>query len=325
MSQITIIGLGLIGTSIGLGLKALGRGYTLVGHDKNRKAMDQALKRGAVDRTHWNLIAACEQADMIIVAIPLNEIPATFKAIQQDLKTGCLIMDTAPLKRPALQAASDHLPTTVHFIGTNPILPRGDRMQTEDASAELFQGRLWALCPSEEADSDAVQVVTSMVQALGAQPYFLSPEEHDGLAAAAESLPTLLAGALMHAVSEHPSWREIRKMAGNQFERVTALPSFEAEALADMVFDNRDNVGLWLQEMIIELERWSRALQEEDASTLVKWFQEAQEKRNAWLTLLETGDWENALKRDQIEYAGFFSRMFGAGAFSRKRDKLWKD
>ncbi len=325
MSQITIIGLGLIGTSIGLGLKALGRGYTLVGHDKNRKAMDRALKRGAVDRTHWNLIAACEEADMIIVAIPLNDIPDTFEAIKQDLKTGCLIIDTAPLKRPVLQAASDHLPDTVHFIGSNPILPRGDRMQIEDAAAELFQGRLWALCPGKEADSNAVQVATSMVQALGAQPYFLSPEEHDGLAAAAESLPTLLAGALMHAVSDHPSWREIRKMAGSQFERVTALPDFEAEALAEMVYDNRDNVMLWIQTLMKELEGWSRALQEEDKATLVKWFEEGQKQRNAWLTLLETGDWENSLKRDNIEYASFFSRMFGAGAFSRKRDKLWKD
>ena len=319
MSQITIIGLGLIGTSIGLGLKELDRDFIIVGHDRDHGAMKRAAKMGAVDKTHWNLIAACENADMIILAIPIDGIAPTFEALKQDLKKGCLLMDTAPLKRPVQEAAEAHLPEHVHFIGSHPILPYGDRLRAEDASADLFKGKQWALCPSDDAHPDAVNLATNFVQSLGANPYFLTPEEHDGLAAAAVSLPVLLSGALMHAVGGHASWREIRKMAGGQFEQVTRLPDFDTEALADVVFDNRDNVVTWIETMIGELEGWRSALQEDDKAVIDDWFKRTQEQRTQWLKLQKTGDWEES-HHAPIETPGFFSRMFGFGGFRKRND-----
>ena len=319
MSQITIIGLGLIGTSIGLGLKELEQEFTIMGHDRDHTAMTRASKMGAVDKTHWNLISACENADMIILAIPIDGISETFEAIKEDLKTGCLIMDTAPLKRPVQQAAEKHLPGNVHFIGSDPILPHGEKLQAEDASPALFNGALWTLCPSQDAHPDAVNITANLVQSLGAKPYFLTPEEHDGLAAAAVSLPILLSGAFMHAVSAHGSWREIRRMAGGQFERVTALPDFDTDAITGMVFGNRDNVITWIEMMIGELEGWRGALQENDEAVLNKWFESAQQQRAQWLKLQETGNWDET-KRIPIENSGIFSRLFGFGGFGRKKE-----
>ncbi len=320
MSQITIIGLGLIGTSIGLGLKGLDRDFVIMGHDRDHVAMQRAARMGAVDKTHWNLIAACEEADMIILAIPLDGIAPTFEAIKRDIKRGCLLMDTAPLKRPVAQAAEMHLPDTVHFVGGHPILPHAEALQAQDASPALFQNALWALCPSHHAHPDAVNLATNLVQSLGAKPYFLTPEEHDGLAAAAVSLPTLISGAFMHAVSQHASWREIRKMAGAQFEQVTALPDFDAEALARMVFDNRDNVVTWIESLVGELERWRAALQAEDEAILRAWFEDAQQQRAQWLKSQKTGDWEPA-KRIPLEQPGFLSRMLGLGGMGRRRNQ----
>ena len=324
MSQITIIGLGLIGSSIGLGLKELEQDYIIVGHDKDHAAMDRAKKQGAVDKTHWNLIAACEEADMIILALPISDIASTMQAIKQDLKSGCLLMDTAPLKRPVQKAADEHLPSTVHFIGGNPVLTRHEHLAAADASARLFQGATWALCPAETAHAEAVNVAANMVSALGAKPYFLSPEEHDGLMAAAESLPLLVSGALMHAVSSSESWREIRRMAGRQFERVTETPDFDPEALAETVFDNRDNVIRWIQALTAELQGWAQALQNDDADVIQSWFESVQQERGQWLKLQESGDWDETLKSRNVEVGGFFSRMFG-GAFGRKDRKMWKE
>ena len=271
MSQITIVGLGLIGASIGLALKELGQNYEIVGHDKDRKAMDRAIKQGAVDKTHWNLIAACEEADMIILAIPINDIAATMEAIKLDLKSGCLLMDTAPLKRPAQKAAEEHLPDDVHFIGSDPVLRHSENISAEDASADLFRDATWTLCPLETVNAEAVKVAANMVAALGATPYFLSPEEHDGLMAAAESLPLMLSGALMHAVSVSESWPEIRRMAGAQFEQTTQMPDFDAEALTETVFDNRDNIIHWIETMIAELQGWSHALENEEEEIVQNW------------------------------------------------------
>ncbi len=325
MSQITIVGLGLIGASIGLALKELGQNYEIIGHDKDRKAMDRAVKKGAVDKTHWNLIAACEEADMIIFAIPINDIASTMEAIKLDLKPGCLIMDTAPLKRPVQKAAEEHLPDNVHFIGSNPVLTHSENLTAADASAELFKGATWTLCPLETVDAEAVKVAANMVYALGATPYFLSPEEHDGLMAAAESLPLMLSGALMRAVSASESWPEIRRMAGAQFEQTTQMPDFDAEALTETVFDNRDNIVHWIETMIAELQGWSHALENEEEEIVQHWFETAQRERSRWLKLRDSGDWEDSIKKGNVEYSGFWSRMFGAGSFSRKRGKLWKD
>ncbi len=321
MSQITIVGLGLIGSSIGLGLKELERDYTIVGHDKDHAAMDRAKKQGAVDRTHWNLIAACEEADMIILAIPINDIAPTMEAIKQDLKSGCLLMDTAPLKRPVQKAAAEHLPNTVHFIGGNPVLTQHERLTAADASARLFEDATWALCPAESAHTSAVNVAANMVSALGAKPYFLSPEEHDGLMAAAESLPLLISGALMHAVSSSESWREIRRMAGRQFERVTETPDFDPEALTETVFDNRDNVIHWIQVLTAELQGWTQALENDDADIIQSWFENAQQERSGWLELRKSGDWEESFKTQKLEVDGFFSRMLGI-SFGRKDRKM---
>jgi prephenate dehydrogenase len=325
MSQITIVGLGLIGSSIGLGLRELGQNYTLIGHDKNRKAMDRAVKKGVVDKTHWNLIDACEKADMIILAIPINDIAPTLDAIKLDLKPGCLIMDTAPLKRPVQKAAETYLPDNVHFIGSDPVLTHTENFTVEDASARLFKDATWTLCPLETVNAEAVKVVANMVNALGATPYFLSPEEHDGLMAAAESLPLMLSGALMHAVGGSESWPEIRRMAGAQFEQVTQMPDFDAEALTETVFDNRDNIIYWIETMVAELQGWSNALENEDQEVIQNWFEIAQQKRSRWLSVRKNGDWEETIKESNVEYAGFWARMFGAGSLSRKRGKLWKE
>ena len=326
MSQITIVGLGLIGSSIGLGLKALEQDYVIFGHDKERKAMDRAAKIGAVDKTHWNLISACENADMIILAIPINDIAPTMKALQEDLKPGCLIMDTAPLKRPVQKAAEEYLPNNVHFIGSDPVLTTDEGLTAQDASATLFKGMTWTLCPMESANADAVRIATNMISVLGATPYFLSPEEHDGLMAAAESLPLMLSGALMHAVSTAESWREIRRMAGAQFGRATQMPDFDPESLTETVFDNRDNVLYWLKVMLTELEAWAQALKEEDRESITEWFDAAQEARQQWLKLQSTHDWDNALKDSNVEYSGFWSRMLGFSSSKRsKKKKLWKE
>jgi prephenate dehydrogenase len=324
MSQISIIGLGLIGTSIGLGLKNLEQNHTLIGHDKDRKAMDQALKVGAVDTTHWNLVAACRDADMIVLALPINDIAPTLEAIKLDLKPGCLIMDTAPLKRPVQEAVTQQLPDNVHFIGGNPILQHGQSLGPEDATADLFQGATWTLCPQEDVNPDAVKVAANMVSALGANPYFLSASEHDGLVAAAESLPLMLSGALMHAVSHSQAWPEIRRVAGMQFEQSTLMPEFDPAALTETVFENRDNISYWLEAMLAELTGWKKALDNEDAETIQAWFETGQKRRRQWLAMQERGHWEDVADEAKIERTGFMARMFGAGSLSRHRGKLWK-
>ncbi len=310
MSQITIIGLGLIGTSIGLALKQNERNYVIMGHDKSTDAAAKAKKRGVVDKTNWNLINACEEADLIILAIPAGGIAPTLEALKDDLKPGSMVMDTATIKVPIIEAAKV-LPNAVHFVGSNPILISGAHLTVDQATPGLFTDIPWALCPTPETDAAAISVASDFVTAIGASPVFLDPTEHDGLMAAVDGMPTVLAAAVLGATSKNPAWREIRHMAGNQFGTATYLPDFESEDLTAAVTANNVNVAQWLDLLIDELQGWKADLQTEDTKAINERFEQAIDRRSQWLAMRARGDWDEPNRPE--DSPSFWKRLFLGG------------
>src|SRR5574341_923228 len=157
-SRVTIVGLGLIGGSMGLALKKSGIDLEIVGHDKDSSAANRAQKRGAVDTTKWNLIDACEGAGLIILAIPLDGIRDTLIALKPYLEPGVIVSDTATTKVPLIKWAAQ-LPEGVHLIGGDPVLKpsRAPGHGIDAADADLFQGATYCLTPvtrSEEHTSE---------------------------------------------------------------------------------------------------------------------------------------------------------------------------
>jgi prephenate dehydrogenase len=148
--RIAIVGLGLIGNSIGLALSRETRDFEIVGHDKSNSAAGQAKKLQAVDKTEWNLINACEGAGLVILALPLGAIRDTMQALAGDLATGAVVIDTASVKAPVQAWADELLPSSVAFVGTNPIVA-SDQTGGAAARADLFEQRTWAICPSSNA------------------------------------------------------------------------------------------------------------------------------------------------------------------------------
>ena len=315
-SQITIIGLGLIGTSLGLALQRNENDFLIVGHDKDRSATSQAKKLGAIDKSDWNLINACDTADLILLAIPAAGIPPTLEIISGDLKPGCLIIDTATIKSPILEAATV-LPDNVHFVGGDPVLSASN-LTIEDASADLFKDGSWALCPTADTAPDAIRIASDLVISVGAHPFFLDAAEHDGLMAAVDGMPTLLSAAVVQAVSQSPAWREIRRMAGSQFETITQLPGFSPADFATAVQGNRDNIVYWIDAMIEELTEWKYALQGAEEEAIIKRFADAIERRDQWLALRAKGEWE--VSGSVQETPSLWRQMFGFGG-RRSPDK----
>ncbi|MCS7039087.1 MAG: prephenate dehydrogenase/arogenate dehydrogenase family protein [Anaerolineae bacterium] len=311
--QITIVGLGLIGTSFGLALKRHKRtDLFIVGHDKEPQAMAAAKERGAVDGSHWNLVAACAQADGILLALPAAAIPPTLEAICQDLKPGCFLMDTATIKTPILEAARV-LPAHVHFIGGNPILTRSDLRTAADATADLFENVAWALCPTSATLPEAVEAAADLVTLVGAKPFFLDAAEHDGLMAAVEGLPILLAAALTNALGGSPGWRELRRLAGGRFETASALPVGEPGDMSADLAANRGNVLRWLDLLIAQLEGWRQDLAAADDASLADRFVQADALRREWLAARASGEFED--RPPPTELPSYWSRFFGRAAF----------
>src|SRR5262245_5802695 len=118
--RLTIIGLGRLGTSIGLALKKTGADLEIIGHDKARDPMTAAQKAGAVDKSEWNLYNAVEGAGLIVLAMPLAGVLENIGLLRTDVAPGVIVTDTASVKAPVLQAAKT-FQNGVHFIGGNPV------------------------------------------------------------------------------------------------------------------------------------------------------------------------------------------------------------
>jgi prephenate dehydrogenase len=319
--RISIVGLGLIGGSIGLALRQAGVASSVIGHDLEHAASREAKKLGAVDRVEWNLISACEGSDFIILATPVGAIEATLEAIGPYLRPDCVVMDTASLKGPVLAWAAQHLPEQVHFVGGDPILSATVRGQGGLAAArpDLFKGGLFCLVPPATTDADAVKLVADLVALLGAKPLFLDAEEHDGLLAAVEHVPMLLALAMVETLIRQPAWRELRKVAGPAFEASTQLITPGSVGYSDLFALNRENVVRWIDELSASLDSIRGALVDDEMEALIDRFLTAQEEKQRWLADRATGEWDEGPDIEIPPRMSIMDSMFGT--FWRRKPK----
>lgn len=255
--QITIVGLGTTGTSLGLALRQAAKDLTIVGHDKDAAAAAAAHKAGAVQRTEWNLPNACRDASIVILALPLPAIRDTLAAIAADLLEGCLVTDTAPLKVPVLAWAKELLPSHAVFVGGNPVGARG---QGGEARAGYFRGTTYCLCPDAATQPQAIERAADLAMAVGATPHYIDAAEHDGMMAALEQLPFILAAAVLDVTSSAGAWRDLAGLGGARLGQLLAVmgeaPSDELATAAA----NAENVGRWIERMKAALDEMGALL-----------------------------------------------------------------
>lgn len=264
--RLTIIGTGFVGTSLGLALqkvRATGSNFDIIGHDKDPQASGLAKKRGAIDKAEWNLIASVEGADLIFVAVPVDQMQEIFAIIAPHLKGGAIVTDTGGSKARVMEWAATGLPKAVNFIGGDPMLGR-DGSPASEAAAEVFDKTLYCLTPSMSADADAIRILADFVTGMGAQPYFLDPVEHDGVAGAAAHLPFLMAWALMRTLANSPSWTELQKLAGPNVLMMTYLAGASPAHWEGLTLTNPVALSHWIDSATRELQALRGAIADGD-------------------------------------------------------------
>jgi prephenate dehydrogenase len=311
--QITIVGTGCIGTSIGLALHQteLEQPVVIVGHDKEPAHVRAAKRLEAIDKSDWNLIGACEKADIIILAIPMDGMENTLQALAPHLKQGCVVTDTASLKESVIAWADASLPETVSFVGGNPVVrPTGSG--PEAAEAGLFKDSIYCITPSPNTNPDAVSLISSLAALLGASPYYLDPAEHDGLIAGVEQLPQALALALVSHITQQASWREMGKLAGGSFEQVSALIDQNPDALSHLLLANQKNLVRWLDTYADALQSVRELIVEGEHESLAQFIDRPVVARRDWLTNRQRGFDQPQLAPD-VERPNFFRQFFLGG------------
>lgn len=315
--QITIIGLGQIGSSVGMALSKHKGDILRVGHDKSRDAVNFAKENDAVDKTTLTLSGAVQDADIVLLALPLQEMYPVLEHISQDLKEGSLVLDTAPLKTPVISWVKELLPDSINYVGLTPVIKavylEENRHGHETAHQDLFDGSLMAVVSSHTANEKAINMAANFVQLLGASPYFADSAEMDGLMSMTHLLPQLLAASLLTISQNAPGWREARKFAGKHFSQMTN--SFGKDeipgALAAWLDLNRENTARLLNDMIralVELRDLTEAPVQEE---LEEGFRKLQQGRDLWLDERMDSPWIDAEKAKLPDRQGVFSQMLG--------------
>jgi prephenate dehydrogenase len=303
--KVTIIGLGLMGASIGLALKAAKLpNLRIVGHDLEGDAMKTAEKRGAVDSTERHLEGAVEGARMIILAPPPLAIRPLFEDLAELAPQGCIITDVSSTKAEVMRWAKELLPEHVSFVGGHPMAGK-EESGPRAADADLFRGKAYAVIPSTNATDGAVKSVLGLVSILGAEPIFIDAEEHDQYVAAISHMPIVVSTALFTLARNSPGWNEISPLASSGFRDLTRLASGDPYMNHDICVTNPDGIVHWLDRMIAELRRY-RDLIMDDHEGLFNTFNAAQLQREAYLVgadrpvrerveMPSTGDQMNAM------------------------------
>ena len=294
--KITIIGLGQIGASIGLALANHKDKVTTLGHDKSPVTARKAQKQGAVESISYNLPASVEKAEVVVLAIPFDEIYETLKIIAQDVGENAIIMDTAPVKSAVAQWAKELLPPKRHYVGLTPALNpaclEDAALGLNAARADLFQKGVIAVTAPQGTVEGALKLAADLVVLLGAQPFFADLAEVDGVMALAHLLPGLSAAALAETITGQPGWSDIRRMAGKPYSAATQpLDGEESAALAEAIMQNRLNTMRVLDEYIATLASLRKDIADENKKELQARLERARRGRAQWQLDRAKGDW----------------------------------
>jgi len=324
--QITIIGLGQVGTSIGLAL-AEQKSIKRVGHDKNFDTARAAHKAGAVDETKINLPASVIDANIVLLCLPLSEIRETLKFISDDLQEGTVILDTAPAKAKVAEWVNELIPQGRYYVGLAPAAGanylHGIDLGVEAARVDLFKNGLFLVNAPQGTPGEAVKLATDLIELLGAQALFTDPVEADGLLASTHILPQLAAAALLDATVDQPGWVEARKVAARPYATATAALAYhdEAHSLGDAALGNRENVLRVLDAYIFSLQKLRDEIDHGDESSVTEFLDDAVKARDRWLHERTKADWQDpGTQSDSSSFGERMNHMF-FGKFMERNKK----
>jgi prephenate dehydrogenase len=321
--RVAIVGINLVSASIAFGLQAHKEPIEVVGYDADPAIADMARVRGAFDRVTRKPGPACEGAELVIVAEPLDGIEQVFAAIAPHLASGAVVTDTARLKAPVLRWAEDFLPDHVSFLGGHLVLnPAVVGLRSleglDDAQADLLREALYCFTAAPNVSSSTIDICAWLAYTLGAHPLFMDVTEHDGLQAGVEGLPDLLTVALLRATIDTPGWEEMRKFAGSRF--VTATEAIDDAGRRSSLFLNRENLLHRLDALMEELMHLRRMLSRGDEEALAETFAVAAKGRSRWMRQRRKGMWSEEGTFDTRDVSGAaqqIGRMFFGNLASR--------
>ncbi len=278
--RIALVGVGLIGGSLGLALKKRNLVKEVVGIGHRQESLDKALQVGAVDRVTLKLEEGVKDVGLVFVATPVGLITEMVKRIMVTLPQGAVITDVGSVKEGIVSEVKGILPEGIFFLGGHP-LAGSEKRGVEEARADLFENSVCVLTPGEETSSEASEMVKSLWESVGAKVLVMKPEEHDFLLAATSHLPHLLAATLVNLVSGLKEGdTRITSLTASGFKDTTRIAASSPELWRDICLSNRNNLMTMIDRFTGLLEEIKEHISNEDSILLREDFAKAKSFRD---------------------------------------------
>jgi prephenate dehydrogenase len=281
--KVVICGVGLIGGSFALAIKSAAAAGEVVGLGRTRAPLEEALRRGIIDRIAVDGADAMRGADLVLLGMPVGQMASVMAALAPSLEPGTLITDGGSTKADVVAAARAAFGAKIgQFVPGHPIAG-AEKSGVSAARGDLYQGRRVVLTPLPENLPTDVARIRAAWEACGARVSELAPEEHDRVFAAVSHLPHLLAFALVHDLAVRPNSDQLFGFAAGGFRDFTRIASSHPEMWRDICLANRAALLGELDAYMAELLRTRVLLAAGDSAGLETMFASARARRDAWL------------------------------------------
>lgn len=268
--NIAIIGLGLIGGSIGLGLKKASNEIKIVGVPRREETIQLAISRGAIDEGTTDPKKGVANADIVFICTPINLIIPILKEIAPALKKGAIVTDVGSSKAEIVSQAEKIMPKGTFFIGGHPMAGK-EKVKLEEAEADLFKGKTWVLTTNSKTSKKALEIIGKAVGLLGGVVFRIEAKLHDLVVAGISHMPLAVAAALVHTVEVADKGKdEMVKCAASGFRDTTRIASGDPILGVDMFTTNKKAVLTMISAFKKSLSRIEQLIKDGDADKIEK-------------------------------------------------------
>lgn len=281
VGNLAIVGMGLMGGSLGMAALERGLAQQVIGFDQDPRAAAQALAKGAIRRAAPTLREAVSDADIVVIATPVGSIAEVFARAAPHLRPGTIVTDLGSTKAGIVDQIGTIAPFSVHFIGGHPVAG-SEREGIHAAAADMYEGCLWILTPTQATSSEAYGRLTRFLTGLDARVLSLDPKRHDEALALTSHLPQLLSSALMSFAAEVAGSGEgsLLLTAGG-FRDMTRIAGSSPDLWLDIVRQNQPALVSLVRRFREFFGIAAASLEHGDWAGLRAWLLDAQSARRA--------------------------------------------
>lgn len=281
--QVTIVGVGLLGGSLGLALKQLGLAKKVIGVGRSRANLELAVKVEAIDAFVADAKEVVAQSDFVVLATPVDTYLDHVKHWGGCLRPYTIVSDVGSVKGAMVLELESQLPPEVCFVGAHPIAGK-EKSGVAFADAKLFHGARCVVTPTPRTHTEALRKVWALWEAVGSIVVSMDPHDHDWVLGAVSHLPHVAAFSLMqtlHSLQESgktPSL-DLLSFSGGGLRDTTRIAASSPEMWRDICLANRDNLLLMIDQYVVHLQEFKKILQENDAMRLQQFLEESKRLR----------------------------------------------